>query len=91
MNEATKRPWKQTEDRKGNYYVTAEGIIDICKMEYPTPEMYHNARLIVKAVNCHDELVGALKKVIEVNNRNGILSFGVIEQCEESLKKAGEL
>ena len=45
---------------------------------------------IRKAVNCHDELVEALKRALNCENKNGILSIPCIEQMKQALKKASE-
>ena len=45
---------------------------------------------IKKAVNCHAELVEALKRALNCENKNGILSIPCIEQMKQALKKASE-
>ena len=49
-----------------------------------------NAKLIVKAVNCHDDLVEALKRALNCENKNGILSIPCIEQMKQALEKASQ-
>ena len=46
------------------------------------------ASQIVKAVNCHDELVEALKRALDCENKNGILSIPCIEQMKQAIEKA---
>jgi hypothetical protein len=61
--EATKRPWPQPEyDNYGNgsFYEWWE-IEEVGKIPLEA-----NALLIVKAVNCHDELVEALKSLCDI-------------------------
>ena len=72
---ATPRPWKvnpegQEEYKTGSWEITSnikfgEDPDDTCVAlcySYNAQDAEANARLIVKAINCHDELVEALKK-----------------------------
>lgn len=58
-DQATKRPWRvgRAHGIKGVYNIMCDEISD--------EEDIANARLIVKAVNCHDELVEALKLALK--------------------------
>lgn len=55
----TPLPWEHS----GNQIVS--GAIEICEMEerYIIGERKANAQFIVKAVNCHDDLLAALKAI----------------------------
>lgn len=91
-DKATPRPWfnmigidpLQPISRHNIY----EKLSDGCRGELIARDVsIKNARIIVKAVNHHEELVSLIKKIVEVNERNGVLSFGIIEECEQVLSK----
>lgn len=63
MDNATKRPWTHSPSKPFN--ILSSGNI-IAKMKNINEEA--NARLIVKAVNCHDDLVEALKSIISIQS-----------------------
>lgn len=107
-DQATPRPWQRSRDGRVIESVHTVPCIDaidggegkmhqhICMIgnvkQFPDKEA--NARLIVKAVNCHDELISALKKseiaLLSANN-SGVLSLDearVIKIIEQALSKA---
>lgn len=50
------------------------------------------AKVVVQSVNAYhqnqrtiEELITLVERIVEVNNRNGILSFGIIEDCENMI------
>ena len=70
MTEPTPRPWNVTETNPIQVVQASfdeGGAIVICNMLAPASNesAMADARLIVKAVNCHDELVSALAYAIE--------------------------
>ena len=65
--DATKRPWR-IDSREDRSLIGILGPDDlefdpnpVAAVNLNRPESYANARLIVKAVNLHDEMVGALE------------------------------
>ena len=66
---ATSRPWRKSEDRKGNVSISTEWTEDaktedICTMEGgKSLKAHHNANLIIRAVNNHDALLEACKSL----------------------------
>lgn len=65
VDNATKRPWKYNESDNVIYSDDKSPLIEIVPISkyVGIEERKANARLIVKAVNCHDELVEALKQL----------------------------
>lgn len=63
-NQATNRPWSITRHSNPDCscrYLSFEGR-EICTFYNDVEENMANAKLIVKSVNCHDELVRVLKE-----------------------------
>lgn len=65
QDQATPRPWKLEGDKMSVSNINNEGVCDcyfgVPANTYVEGKYEANARLIVKAVNCHDELVEALE------------------------------
>lgn len=93
MTQTTKHtptPWEVN----GDTYVTVNSlIIAHCKQHGNTTleDAEANAAHIVKAVNCHDDLVEALDMVAKAIDQFGDakLTFSQIQNITAALKKAG--
>ena len=91
----TPTPWTAGTYKSGGWPIYAkQGCIDVC------PAIAHgesDAALIVKAVNCHDELVGAIDKIDSVMRRNLTCSnkldkiAGILTDIDHLLAKAREV
>lgn len=74
-NQSTPRPWKYTISSKNNRpQISGKSGHQICLM-WRDGEMDANAKLIVKSVNCHDELVNKLKDLIHQIDINDYVDF----------------
>lgn len=88
--QATKRPWIVSDNKfeiteiDNDSIICATDFIDIPKKIYKA-----NARLIVKAVNCHDELVEALKGVVRaIEYLNGTTKHSILyNNAKQALSK----
>ena len=113
-DKATKRPWivsrpvsvTRDYDEEGHYIrSTAIDGWPVCantgENDLDRAEQLANAQLIVKAVNCHDELVEALKMILEYDEKTLIrrpytnekykpLTNLLREKSKQALKKASE-
>lgn len=83
----TPLPWEHS----GNQIVS--GATEICEMEeiYIIGERRANADLIVKAVNCHDDLIAALQACFDAMSRGmGIEDAhdSICEQARAAIAKA---
>lgn len=93
-SKATERPWKLIDYGDGDIEITdLEQQFGACRVREESNEnramMKANAELIVRAVNCHDELVAGIEYLL---NSVEVLPFTVREGFEELLKRAkGEL
>lgn len=85
--QATPRPWQVTKHYKNCITSENKGIIAQCS-SFPSSSSQDeaNALLIVKSVNCHDELVDTIRISI------GLLAYNPdkiqIKQIQELLKQA---
>ena len=87
MTEPTPRPWVLSPQRK---YIrrTLHGY-NIASVNDHCDEYEANARLIVHAVNCHDELVGALIDLLwEIDNNVREHHANVLRRARTILAKA---
>lgn len=98
MSKATPRPWMWAESpkMKGSWQLWSaheKGIYNTwianSKGEsISTDENFANAELIVRAVNCHDELVEKLEVAIRALTRLGEGNSANVFMMKESLKRA---
>ena len=65
MSEPTPRPWKYDFNAGTIFATVREQDIRVVDVPQVNGEQEANARLIVTAVNCHDELVDALQWFID--------------------------
>lgn len=65
--------WKLDEDRALPLAIVEDTVLCVCVFELGrhTPERVANAKRIVRAVNCHDELAGAIDDLV-----SGLESIG---------------
>ena len=92
--QATNRPWHYQEGAdKYTHIIRDEKDGWILSMSQDSSSILEaNARLIVKAVNCHDALVEAVKLLIHGIKTGEIYSIeDGLKKAEEVLTKAGEL
>jgi hypothetical protein len=103
MIPATRRPWIITREHEESYpNITGDRRGSsthnpyICYFSHPhylTNEAFEaNALLIVKAVNCHDELVEAVKELIPVQGciqcQELFMHYGIHGDINKTLKRA---
>lgn len=107
-DQSTPRPWHHTRTscsqlNCNSIWINADGLdsppaISIGETQLEAEE---NANLIVKAVNCHDELVKALKEITERYERLEIIyaktiqsnfdcENGTIKRAKQALSKSQE-
>lgn len=86
--QATKRPWSIDGFDLASIIVknpSENGWLKVvdCNGEFPINENLANAHLIVKAVNCHNELVEALKMAVCYLNEEiqGVIDEDIKNQC----------
>lgn len=88
MSKHTPTPWKVVTGLYGTTSIWADGEeMAICPINYdgarrPPEESTANAEFIVRAVNCHDELLAALEDILASYDAND--SRGIGEAIEES-------
>lgn len=102
---STPRPWHVYDDRQFTVYpgigAAKDSVVifglknEQCGVRGDTLEARKaNAALIVRAVNAHDDLVAALRRISDIAQTilmRGDVAYGVgqiIGQCEDALKKA---
>ena len=87
MTEPTPRPWKVQ-------YQSAPGGVDMYWLVPGKVSVGSNnpadARLIVKAVNCHDELVAAMQEFVDRCERKEVLSEYTYAKFKALLAKIRE-
>lgn len=94
-NQATPRPWNYSQygnqiqiyseryNDKGEKFALPDLI---CRYELVgNANNKSNAQIIVKAVNCHDELLGALEAVSKCNRGEGLPVDVVIKMMERAI------
>lgn len=70
-------------DEKGDCSVT----VAICSPD--ADAVYENAAFIVRAVNTHEDLLAACRRVVEVDDRvASTMPSEVVDQCRAALAKA---
>ena len=96
MSNHTMTPWRFIENENGSHHITAltSGAGDIADLYHKTSngDIYTkyqaeaNGRFIVKGVNCHEDLVGALEEIHTIL-RCGGPDAGVLRIVEDALVK----
>jgi hypothetical protein len=104
MTEHTPTPWKKDEEYNTRppmtspFRVIANGstsdrVRPICRMELQGEEAQANAEFIVKACNCHEELLEVLKEIktqIICGGTEQYQGTGWFERLEQAIAKAEE-
>lgn len=90
MNEANKRPWVVEIDHPSIYIRQQDREKQIISAMLNLPQTESNVRLIVKAVNMHDELVEALKPFANITRIPLGASFtgADVNRAEQVLSRA---
>ena len=102
MAEHTKTPWRINKYGSIGYgEFGTDPIVAHVELFFGNEADFHshaaNAAFIVKAVNCHDELVGAIDKIDSVMRRNLTCSnkldkiAGILTDLDHLLAKAREV
>ncbi len=89
-DKATPRPWEYDKDGFIHHNTTILG--EVFNKDNDFELFKANANLIVKAVNCHDELVEALKYALEMARQGAIPNDddSWYKEAKQALAKAGE-
>jgi len=96
----TKRPWSISTEKQAMYrrmIMQGDSCVAVTSI---SPDNFRgisiaegeaNARLIVKAVNCHDELVEALKAIVDDIEENHLKTYSrgdLLYKAQQALKQA---
>lgn len=88
MSKATPRPWSLGENANGSPLILGANLRGICPVisSHGLNERQANAELIVRAVNCHDELVEACEfALMQTDERRMPIQF---KKLNDALKRA---
>ena len=96
MTSETKHtPWVVVDTHMESSILDSRGyIVCVSSEEYPVPPSLPEMQHIVKCVNMHDELVEALKDIIDRSYNDPLGTSKVLDMrkiAEKALKKAGAL
>ena len=90
MTEPTPRPWEQD----GKFVMSTDELVITCLIQHTGEDeslAVANARFIVTAVNCHDELVDALQWFVDRVDKGEVRSKRTYARFKELLAKVREL
>jgi hypothetical protein len=95
MTKHTPTPWILNNNGGGDIFITDnDDKIIVESMDGETRRLYEseaNAQLIIKAVNSHEKIVEALKKVLKMINNRQVYDKDAQSIIKQALKSAGEI